>query len=281
MSAPRRAVVTGAGPGSIGEAVARALAADGWEVVVTTRAAPVADHAWHPLDLADRGSVARLAQWYADRADRLHLLVNSAGIHLDLGSRWSSPQVVDGHEVHWRTNYLGTVDLTAALLPALLTAATADGDARVLHVVSQLHERGTVDGLLGRAPAYDSWAAYGTSKLGLVHHAAWLAEEYEQHGLRAISVHPGAVSTNIAARGLETRPVLRVLRNLARPLERRVLMSPEASAALLVGLATHEATPSSYHHKARVADPSAAAQDRAVRAQLMAETRDWLAAAPG
>lgn len=238
MSAPRRAVVTGAGPGSIGEAVARALAADGWEVVVTTRAAPAADHAWHPLDLADRGSVARFAQWYADRADRLHLLVNSAGIHLDLGSRWSSPQVVDGHEVQ-------------------------------------------VDGLLGRAPAYDSWAAYGTSKLGLVHHAAWLAEEYEQHGLRAISVHPGAVSTNIAARGLETRPVLRVLRNLARPLERRVLMSPEASAALLVGLATHEATPSSYHHKARVADPSAAAQDRAVRAQLMAETRDWLAAAPG
>lgn len=29
MSAPRRAVVTGAGPGSIGESVARALADDG------------------------------------------------------------------------------------------------------------------------------------------------------------------------------------------------------------------------------------------------------------
>jgi NAD(P)-dependent dehydrogenase (short-subunit alcohol dehydrogenase family) len=278
MSAPsRRAVVTGAGPGSIGEAVARALDAEGWDVVVTTRSKPVEDLSWQPLDLADRGSVARFAHWYADRSDRLDLLVNSAGIHLDLGSRWQEPQLLDGHEIHWRTNYLGTVDLTTALLPALLTAAGATGDARVLHLVSQLHDRGTVDGLLGRSVDYDSWAAYGTSKLGLVHHAASLVAEHGDRGLRVIPVHPGAVSTNIANRGLETRPVLRRLRNLARPLERRVLMSPEASAALLVRLATEEATPSSYHHKGHVTDPSAAARDLAARRELADRTRDWLA----
>lgn len=277
MTAPRRAVVTGAGPGSIGESVARALVEDGWEVVVTTRSVPVEGHEWHALDLADRGSVARFAQWYAERSDRLHLLVNSAGIHLDLGSRWSAPQLLDGHEVHWRTNYLGTVDLTEALLPALLTAATADGDARVLHVVSQLHERGTVDALLGREVEYDSWAAYGTSKLGLVHHAAWLAAEHGPHGLRAIAAHPGAVSTNIASRGLETRPLLRLLRNLARPLERRVLLSPRESAAHLVRLGTGAEGVSGYYRKSRPAEPSPAAVDEDARVALVDRTNAWLA----
>lgn len=279
MSAPaRRAVVTGAGPGSIGAAVAAELAVDGWEVVVTTRSSPAEGQgrAWHELDLADRASVERFAGWYADRSDRLDLLVNSAGIHLDLGSRWTEPQLLDGHEIHWRTNYLGTVDLTTALLPALLTAADATGDARVLHVVSRLHERGSVDGMLGRPVPYDSWAAYGTSKLALIHHAASLAEQYGDRGLRAIPVHPGAVSTNIASRGLETSPVLQRLRNLARPLERRMLMTPEASAALLVGLATDPATPSSYHHKGHRSEPSAAAADLEARVALADRTLAWL-----
>ncbi|WP_408897781.1 SDR family NAD(P)-dependent oxidoreductase [Nocardioides sp. R1-1] len=270
---PLRAVVTGAGPGSIGLAVADALAAEGWDVVVTTRSAEPARHRWHPLDLADRASVGAFAGWYADRSDRLDLLVNSAGIHLDLGSRWRQPQLVDGHEVHWRTNYLGTVDLTTALLPMLLRTPAPT----VLHVVSQLHERGTTDQLVGRPVRYDSWASYGTSKLGLVHHAALLAEEYADQGLRALAVHPGAVSTNIANRGLETRPVLRRLRNLALPLERRSLMTPAASAALLVRLATDPQAPSGYYRKGRSAEPAPTAGDLDARAALAAATRAWLA----
>ena len=269
--------MTGAGPGSIGRAVADALRGEGWDVVVTTRSEPVEGHVWQPLDLADRGSVARLAEWYDDRADRLDLLVNSAGIHLDLGSRWTSPQLLDGHEIHWRTNYLGTVDLTTALLPSLLAAADAHGDARVLHVVSRLHERGTVEALLGTASSYDSWVAYGTSKLGLVHHAAALDEQYADRGLRALAVHPGAVSTGIADRGLETRPVLRRLRRLAQPLERRVLMSPADSAAHLVRLATDPDTVAGYHHKSKPVPPSPAAVDLTARAELSVRTAAWLA----
>src|SRR4051794_27896399 len=89
----RTVVVTGAGPDSLGLATARALAQWGAEVVVTTRSAPVpaplADAvAWHPLDLADRASVRAFADWLLDRYDgRLDVLVNNAGIHLDLRSR--------------------------------------------------------------------------------------------------------------------------------------------------------------------------------------------------
>lgn len=273
----RRAVVTGAGPSSIGLAVADALADQGWDVVVTTRRLPVGRYPWHELDLADRGSVAAFAAWCHRRWDTVDLLVNSAGIHLDLGSKWKQPQLLDGHEVHWRTNYLGTVDLTHALLPQLLAAGAAGGRPRVLHLVSQLHERGTTDQLLGRPVEHDSWASYGTSKLGLVHHAAWLVEEYGGQGLAAVSAHPGAVSTSIADRGLETRPLLRRLRNLARPLERRVLMTPEASAAHLVRLVGDGAANAGYFHKSHAADPAPAAQDAGARAALMASTQEWLA----
>ncbi|KRA29862.1 hypothetical protein ASD81_19300 [Nocardioides sp. Root614] len=268
--------MTGAGPGSIGEAVAARLADDGFDVTVTTRARPVAEHRWHELDLADRTSVATFAQWYADQGAELDLLVNCAGIHLDLGSRWSEPQVLDGHEIHWRTNYLGTVDLTRALLPALLAAADARGTAGVVHVVSKLHERGVAAALVGEDWDYDSWVAYGSSKLALVHDAAALADEHGARGLRAVAMHPGAVSTNIADRGLETRPVLRRLRNLARPLERRTLMRPTESAEHLVRLATDPAIVSGYFHKSHPADPAPLAGDLDLRARLRVSTNEWL-----
>ena len=134
-----------------------------------------------------------------------------------------------------------------------------------------------MEALLGTAASYDSWVAYGTSKLGLVHHAAGLDEQYAARGLRAVAVHPGAVSTGIADRGLETRPVLRRLRRLAQPLERRVLMSPADSAAHLVRLATDPDTVAGYHHKSRPVPPSPAAADLTARAELSARTAAWLA----
>lgn len=269
-------MVTGAGPGSIGAAVAERLTAAGFDVVVTTRSRPVTGHRWHELDLADRGSVATFARWYAEQADQLDLLVNCAGIHLDLGSRWKEPQVLDGHEIHWRTNYLGTVDLTRALLPRLLAATDARGTAGVLHVVSKLHERGVAAALVNEPWDYDSWIAYGSSKLALVHHAAALADEHGARGLRAVAVHPGAVSTNIADRGLETRPALRRLRNLARPLERRTLMRPAESAEHLVRVATDPTLTSGYFHKSRPVDPAPLSGDLDLRTRLLAATTAWL-----
>jgi len=271
-----RAIVTGATPGSIGAATADLLAARGAEVVVTTRTSPADAHLWRPLDLADRRSVEDFAQWFGGRFDGLDLLVNSAGVHLDLGSRWQEPVLVDGHEIHWRTNYLGTVHLTHLLLPALLTAADRTGDARVVHLTSRLHSRGDTDALLGRPHPYDSWTAYGTSKLGLVHHAAHLADTFGERGLRAYAVHPGAVSTGIADRGLETRPVLRRLRSVARPLERVLLKSPKSAARALMHPATDPDAASGYYTGVWPAEPAPAARDLGARAELMTATTAWL-----
>jgi NAD(P)-dependent dehydrogenase (short-subunit alcohol dehydrogenase family) len=272
----RVALVTGAGSGSLGEATAAALRERGLRVLTTTRSCPVASDT-HPLDLASRDSVESLAAWVASSTDRLDVLVNNAGVHLDLRSRWSEPQLVDGHEVHWRTNYLGTAQLTRLLLPLLLTTAEAHGEARVVNVVSQLHERGRNAWLDGRVTPYDSWAAYGTSKLALVHEAAETERRYGERGLHGYALHPGSVYTHVADRGLETAPVLARLRRLAAPLERRALLTPEEGARTTVFCATSpEAVPGGYHRREAPAEPTLDAQDGSVSARLWDATSIWV-----
>ena len=190
------------------------------------------------MELTSRDSVAAFARWVQDSTDRLDVLVNNAGVHLDLRSAWHEPHLVDGMEVHWRTNYLGTAQLTRLLIPLLLATADEHGEARVVNVVSKLHARGRNEGLDGHLSPYDSWTAYGTSKLALVHEAHEIERRYGARGLHAYSVHPGSVATNIADRGLETAPLLGRLRKLAAPLERRALKTP-ADAARTGGLLRH------------------------------------------
>lgn len=273
----RVALVTGAGEGSLGEATAVALRGLGFRVLTTTRSCPVSADT-HPLDLAARDSVERLAAWVTASSEQLDVLVNNAGIHLDLRSRWREPRLVDGHEVHWRTNYLGTAHLTRLLLPRLLETAEAHGEARVVDVVSQLHERGRNAWLDGRVTPYDSWAAYGTSKLALVHEAAEIERRYGDRGLHGYALHPGSVYTHVADRGLETAPLLARLRRLAAPLERRALLTPAQGARTTVFCATsREAVPGGYHRKGAPADPSPEARDAEVATRLWDTTSAWVA----
>jgi NAD(P)-dependent dehydrogenase (short-subunit alcohol dehydrogenase family) len=273
------AVVTGAGPGSLGEATAAALRAHGR--VITTRRSGAPGPDFHPLDLADAASVRAFADWLPTVTDRLDVLVNNAGIHLDLRRKWHEPQLVDGHEVHWRTNYLGTTQLTRLLLPLLLDTAARAGAARVVHVVSKLHERGRNAWLDGAVTPYDSWDAYGASKLALVHDAAELERRYGDRGVHGYSLHPGSVYTKVADRGLETAPVLGRLRRLAAPLERRVLASPAEGARTTVFCATSpDAVPGGYHRRSAPAEASPEAADAAAAAALWERTHTWLEGAP-
>lgn len=264
--AGRHVLVTGAGEGTLGAATARLLVELGAEVTVTTRSGSVG----HRLDLADRASVDAFADRYLAEVGRLDVLVNNAGIHLDLRSRWKEPQLLDGHEVHWRVNYLGTWHLTARLLPLLQTAT----DARVVNVVSKLHRRGSNAFLFDGVQPYDSWAAYGTSKLALVHHATEVGRRHP--GVTGYAVHPGEVFTRIADRGLETSPVLARVRKLLAPVERRILMTPEEGAATTVHCATAPGLDSGYYRDRRPAEPSPDATDEQVARRLWEETAAWL-----
>jgi NADP-dependent 3-hydroxy acid dehydrogenase YdfG len=125
-------VVTGASAG-IGAATARALAAAGFSVVVGARridrlkelAEEIGGLAL-PLDVADPDSVLA----FADQVPDCRLLVNNAG-----GAK-GRETVSEANEDDWRwmidVNYLGTVRVTKALLPAL----ERSGDGHVVIVGS-------------------------------------------------------------------------------------------------------------------------------------------------
>lgn len=286
----QRIIVTGASADSLGEAAARLLASWGAEVVVTTRQQPerAADaiRAQLPaeasgsvsglaLDLCDANSVASFASDYAKLADgRLDVLVNCAGIHLDLGSKWKSPKLsADGHEIHWRTNYRGSMQLTHALLPLLLDTAQRRGGARIVNVVSMLHDKGRNKDLFGPLQPYNSWVAYGLSKLALVHATFELQRRYADRGLQTSCLHPGGVVTRIADKGFENSPFFAAMRRALSALERLFLLTPEEGAQTILYCATAKHIEGGrYYRNCQPAPHSPEADDAAVAARLWEHT---------
>jgi retinol dehydrogenase 12 len=295
--AGRNFIVTGAAPGSLGFETAAALAAWGASVVVTTRSNPRAAVAalqarlpdgggtrlaGHPLDLAQAESVARFTAWFGAQYGALDALVNNAGVHLDLLSQWREPQLLaDGLEIHWRTNYLGTAHLTRRLLPLLQQTARSRGGARIVNVSSMLHNRGRNDLLFAPQPRYNSWVAYGLSKLALIHHSFELQRRHAAAGVQAYCLHPGAVYTNIADKGLAGSPGIAAMRKTLAPVERLFLLTAQEGAQTQLHCATSPAAEGGrYYVKCRPAQPSADAGDATVAARLWEETEGWIQRQP-
>ena len=117
-----RALVTGGGRG-VGAGIARALAGDGWEVVVGARSREqveaVADEIggeWVQIDVADRGSVERAVA----EAGEVDLLVANAGVadnHVRRPSWEIDP--VDWWRVY-EVNVLGVHLCCRAVIPGML-----------------------------------------------------------------------------------------------------------------------------------------------------------------
>ncbi|MGB8332574.1 MAG: SDR family NAD(P)-dependent oxidoreductase [Polyangiales bacterium] len=291
-------IVTGASPGSLGFETAVTLVSWGATVVVTSRSNSEitanairerlddADsrrriHA-HSLDISQRGSVVEFVRWFVGtHGETLDVLVNNAGIHLDLLSRWKEPHLSeDGFEVHWRTNYLGTAHLTHLLRPLLEAAGRVSGDARVVNVGSHLHHKGSNDDLFGRTRRYSSWRAYGNSKLALIHLTTELQRRYSENAhVQAYCLHPGSVFTKVADKGLAGTGWIENVRTALSPLEARLLKTPAAGARTQVYCATQPGLDGGrYYRDCRPARPSKDAEDAQVAARLWAETATWLAA---
>jgi NADP-dependent 3-hydroxy acid dehydrogenase YdfG len=187
MSAPdaqkRVAVVSGASSG-IGEATARTLAAQGFQVVAVARRADrlnalAAEIGGTPVvaDVTSDEDVAALARGL----DRVDVLVNNAGGARGLAS------VADADLEHWRwmweTNVLGTLRLTRALLPKLIES----GDGLIVTVTS-----------IAALEIYDGGAGYTAAKhaQGALHRT--LRGELLGKPVRLTEIAPGAVETEFS-----------------------------------------------------------------------------------
>jgi NAD(P)-dependent dehydrogenase (short-subunit alcohol dehydrogenase family) len=181
------AVVTGANRG-IGRAVAVALAADGFDVVVTARdpatlADTVADVEKHgaaalpvACDVRNEESVAAMAA-AAAALGPVHTVVANAGI---------AGPTTPLHEIplaEWRDTIATDLDGVFLTFRAFVPGLIGAGAGSLVAISSMTGKRP----LAGRTP-------YAAAKMGVIGLVRTLALELGPHGVRANTVCPGAVA---------------------------------------------------------------------------------------
>jgi len=211
-SSKRIALVTGANKG-IGFETARQIAASGATVLLGARNAELGQKAaaelkaegldvrFLAIDLTDRASITTAAASIAEDLGHLDILVNNAGIisHDD-----GAPSVanLEAAETTLRTNFLGTLAVTQAMLPLLRKSTSA----RIVNVSSGL---GSVTQQADAAYpfAFAKFLGYSASKAALNMLTAQLSYELRDTPIKVNSSDPGYTATDLNEnRGHQTIP---------------------------------------------------------------------------
>jgi len=196
----KRVLVTGVSAG-LGVETARSLVAHGATVVGTARDLTKARRALTeafppssaPIDLveADLASLSSMRKAVSDliaRAKPFDVIIANAGV-------MACPQgkTQDGFETQFGTNHLGHFVLVNRLVPLLHPGA------RIVTLSSAGHQISDVDlddPNFERTP-YQAFTAYGRSKTANILYAVALDNRLKGRGVRATSIHPGGIQTEL------------------------------------------------------------------------------------
>jgi len=224
--AGRGVIVTGGGRG-IGQTTARAFAAEGADVLVLGRT--VADledtvaqitadggQAWLlPCDVTSEAQVEETITRAASRWDRIDVLINNAGIDDDTPfleidrARWRA--VVD-------TNLTGVFLMSQAVGREMAKT----GGGVILHTAS-------IDASGGDGP----YAAYNSSKAGLLGLSRTMALELAAHGIRSNCVSPGFTHTVMTEKAVGPKLMDYLNGSFARVPMKRLVTTDEIAQAFL------------------------------------------------
>ena len=204
------AVVTG-GNGGLGLETVRDLARKGAHVVIAARnldkavaaeadvkaEIPNASLEVRKLDLSSLASIEEFATGVIAAYPVIDLLFNNAGVMAT--PEWKTE---DGFEMQFGTNHLGHFALTARLLPALLAAP----EGRIVNTTSTARFAAGEYDLSNphHEGIYDSWRAYGYSKLANLQFTLELNKRLAAAGAnaKAYAADPGFSDTNLQSTSL-------------------------------------------------------------------------------
>ena len=182
------AVVTGAGSG-IGRALAQLLATKGCRLALAdinetslkeTAATLSAEVITQKLDVANREAVYAFAEKVKQHYGTAHVVINNAGVAVS-----QTVNDLSWEDFEWLMgiNFWGVAYGTKAFLPALL----AQNEGTIVNISS-------VFGIIG----VPTQSAYNAAKFAVRGFTEALRLELKDTNVRAISVHPGGIRTNIA-----------------------------------------------------------------------------------
>lgn len=196
-------LVTGANSG-LGMETARALGAAGAKVVITTReaaksaaalaalqqAVPGAEFEAVEMDLGSLASVRAAADTVLERYPKLDAVIGNAGV-------MNTPfgRTEDGFETQFGVDHLGHFVFYNRIVPSLLAAAPA----RIVMLSSGAHFSSDIlwDDINWEHTEYDKFTAYGQAKTANMLCAVAMNARLADRGVRAFSVHPGVILTNL------------------------------------------------------------------------------------
>ncbi|BGP18279.1 hypothetical protein JCM10213_007910 [Rhodosporidiobolus nylandii] len=223
-------VVTG-GHGGIGLSTTKYLALSGARVLIASRTRSkveqaieqlVKDHgeelrsrlAYVELDLASLKQVVKAGEEVLKTEERLDGVVCNAGI---MGLPYQLTE--DGVEQQFQVNYLGHWLLVQKLLPLLEKTADLTGHtSRVVNVSSFAHNFVSLYpfAMLSYASKadincsyYSPWIRYSVGKLSQIYGARELNRRVTSGKVKALSVHPGFVASNLYEAHPLARPALK------------------------------------------------------------------------
>jgi len=216
----RRAIITGASSG-IGAATALAFAKAGIAVALVGRSSAKLEKIVqaarqegveakaYPLDLAEVEKVKAGMSAIAQDFQPIDILVNNAG--MGYTNPLADTSLSDWQQV-LNLNLTSVFQSTQALLPPM--RARAQGI--IINVAS-----------IAAHSYFPDWGAYAVSKAGLVAFSKTLAAEEKAHGIRIMTISPGAVNTPI----WDTETV-------QADFNRSLMLTPEVVAQAIVHAAT-------------------------------------------
>lgn len=181
-----KVLITG-GSAGIGQASCRVFAANGWEVVTTSRkGSGEGDYDWLALDLNDPTSIAQCAEALLEQGVP-DVVVHNAGYGLIAPVETADMQAMRDQ---FQANYFGTLDLAQRLLPAM-------------------RERGTgvqaaVTSIGGRM-AFPFFGHYNATKHALEAAFEALHHELRHSDLNVKIIEPGFTQTQFATHRMEKR----------------------------------------------------------------------------
>src|SRR5271170_6029141 len=194
----KRVLVTGVSAG-LGVETARSIVAHGGTVVGTARDLAKAEGALalagNPAvdlveaDLASLSSVRKAASELLARLKPFDVIIANAGV-------MACPQgkTQDGFETQFGTNHLGHFVLINRLVPLLKPGARIVTLSSAGHQISDVNIE---DPNFEHTP-YQAFTAYGRSKTANILYAVALDDRLKGRGVRATSIHPGGIATELS-----------------------------------------------------------------------------------
>ncbi len=265
-------MITGANSG-IGKATAMGLARMGATVVMVCRDPSRGEAAMAEIkvesdnqavdvllaDLSSQTAIRQLAEDFRVRHQRLHVLINNAGVF-----RSKRSVTEDGVETHFAVNYLAPFLLTNLLLDVLKASAPV----RVVNVAGEYHRKATInfDDLMCERN-YSASRANNQAKLALILFTYELARRLEGTGVTVNCLHPGAVATGMLDKDPDASAFSRFLYKLVSPF----FLSPKKGAETSIYLASSpevEGATGRYFIKKRPVESSPESYDATIAGRL-------------